>query len=319
MIFSKNNKKTSNELLKEFVQADYYETSKVNLIHNTGKDVYNITAPFTICDDTYIAGRLEGRETEFSEIAFFIKQGDNFLYIEELNHLKLQDPFVTFISGELVLGGVEVVEALEDNIYCKKGMLIYKTVFYKGKTIYDLKYFAEGPTFMKDIRLLQVNDRILVLTRPQGKTNGRGKIGAIWINDLSELTISNIENATILENQFIEEEWGGANEMHLLSNGLIGVLSHIGSFDKEGNRHYYSTAFCLNPNDFSYSPQKIIAKKSMFNSTSSKRSDLYDVVFSGGIIRLPHKQSTLFCGVSDSEAHYINIKDPFTEYEEELK
>lgn len=298
-------------LLKEFDELHNYKTSKLNLINNTKKDTYNITAPFTIDGKTYLATRFEDRESEISEIVFFLKTDNGFEMLKNSKNLKLQDPFVTFIKNELILGGVEVEVATSDNVFCKKGELIYKTVFYKGKTIFDLEYFTEGPIFMKDIRLLEIDDKILVLTRPNGK------IGIIYINTLNELTKENINKAVILEDLFVEGEWGGANEMQILSNGLVGVLSHIACFDRIGDRHYYSTTFAINPKDFSYTEMKLIAKKSMFDSTTYKRKDLIDVIFSGGIIRTSNDKSLLFCGVSDSEAHYIEIKDPFLEYEEE--
>jgi hypothetical protein len=50
-----------------------------------------------------------------------------------------------------------------------------------------------------------------------------------------------------LQGQFVAEEWGGANEVHLLKNGYLGVIGHIACFDQYKNKHYYSMVFAFNP------------------------------------------------------------------------
>lgn len=118
-----------------------------------------------------------------------------------------------------------------------------------------------------------------------------------------------------MEHQFIPEEWGGANELHRIAGGKIGVLSHIAGFDTEGNRHYYSTAFCFNPETGEYGPMKMIAERRNFQPGPSKRPDLEDVIFSGGLVRLGGGKAELYCGVSDAEGQKVLIDDPFDEYE----
>jgi hypothetical protein len=110
-------------------------------------------------------------------------------------------------------------------------------------------------------------------------------------------------------------EWGGANELHLLSNGLIGVLGHVAYFDEKMNRHYYAMAFSFNVETSETSPVKLIASRKNFNTGEYKRKDIIDVIFSGGINRLQDGMAELFVGVSDAEAHKILIQDPFLEYE----
>jgi large subunit ribosomal protein L25 len=75
---------------------------------------------------------------------------------------------------------------------------------------------------------------------------------------------------------FVPEEWGGANETHLLKNGRIGVLGHIASFDSQLNKHYYSMVFSLNPETCEKTPMKIIAARSDFPRGPGKRPDLED-------------------------------------------
>jgi hypothetical protein len=169
---------------------------------------------------------------------------------------------------------------------------------------------------MKDIRLLELEDgSIGIFTRPQGKKGGRGKIGFSCIASLDHLTIEVIENTPLLTEQFTETEWGGANEAHLLSNGLIGILGHIACFDEQGDRHYYPMVFSLNPVTGEYSEIELIARRSCFLPGPAKRKDLVDVVFSGGLIRNKDQTADLYTGISDTEAHRITIPDPFITFE----
>jgi len=304
--------KTTKELLDEYIsQKRDYRGEKLTFDGVDGRDVYNITAPFEDEGELVIAGRVEGRDTEYSDIIFFTCSDNVWKPRKNTISFKLQDPFVTKINGELVFGGVEVRPNTE-----KPGHLCWKTLFYRGKTINQLKYFAEGPDLMKDIRLLQIKDgRIGVFTRPHGEIGGRGTIGFTIINSLDELNPETIMNAELIKGQFIDEEWGGVNEAHLLRNGLIGALGHIACYDKEKNRHYYSAVFSLNAETGEVSPLKIIAIRSDFEKGAIKKPDLSDVIFSGGLIRESNGKATLYAGVSDAEAHKIVIPDPFIQYE----
>lgn len=223
----------------------------------------------------------------------------------------MQDPFFTRIGGDLVLGGVQTFP--HPTI---EGALGWRTVFYKGTNISNLEEFAKGPDGMKDLRLVELKDgSVGVFTRPQGDKGGRGKIGFAKVARLDELTVNFIESVQLLEEQFTDEEWGGANEAHLLSNGLIGVLGHIASFDDEGDRHYYPMVFVLNPESGEYSDIQLIAMRENFLPGEAKRSDLADVVFSGGLVRKGDGRADLYAGISDAEAQKITIADPFLPFE----
>ena len=77
---------------------------------------------------------------------------------------------------------------------------------------------------MKDIRLIAMeNGKIGVFTRPQGE--GPGTIGFTTVNSLEQLSIAVINDAPL--GSFMPEEWGGANEIHLLEDGLLGVLATL--------------------------------------------------------------------------------------------
>jgi hypothetical protein len=72
------------------------------------RDVYNITAPFRDDGELIIAGRVEDRASERSTTHFFVERGAMWIPRDNTPVFALQDPFVTRIAGELVLGGVEV-------------------------------------------------------------------------------------------------------------------------------------------------------------------------------------------------------------------
>ncbi|MGL4481840.1 DUF1861 family protein [Lactococcus garvieae] len=271
-----------------------------------GYDVYNISAPFMLNHQLVLAGRIEQRDSEHSHVGLFtLNDKQEWELLDNGIFLELQDPFVTIIDQQVILGGVEV------NFEGEK-VLGWRTVFYNLKNIGKADFVFAGPWGMKDLRLKQLNDgRILILTRPQGDKGGLGKIGCTVIDNVSELSIETIEAAPLLENQFIDEEWGGANEIHIV-NGKICVLGHIGSKDKEKNLHYRALAFEINEEHTKICNPRIIAERADFLEGATKRPDLVDVVFSGGLI-LDGPQAVLYAGTSDAEAQSLTLPNPFNE------
>ncbi|MDR2993994.1 MAG: DUF1861 family protein [Bacillus cereus] len=266
------------------------------------RDIYNITAPFEFQGETIIAARVEKRDSELSEIHLFKPVDNRWIPLENSIVLNLQDPFVTVIRDRVVLGGVEV--------FFDTDKTSWRTVFYYLNKIDEVEKFFEGPIGMKDLRLKELpNKQILVLTRPQGQKGGRGKIGSFVINSIEELSTSKIDKAPLLNNQFIAEEWGGANELHIVNN-IVVVLSHIANFDAEGNRHYYAMLFDLNKDYTAVENPRIIAEREDFLPGEAKRADLEDVVFSGGLI-INENVGVLYAGISDAEAQKIEIRNLF--------
>lgn len=309
-VFRKGKVKTCEQLLEEFSQKSF-QAEKICFAGVGEKDVYNITAPFEDEGELVIAGRVESRDSEHSQVRFFVERDGKWFPRENAPIFDLQDPFFTRIAGELVLGGVEIFPhpTLE-------GQLGWRTVLYRGKSIASLQGFAKGPDGMKDLRLIELKDGTIgVLTRPQGEKGGRGKIGWTRISSIADLTIEVINDAPLLEGQFMDEEWGGANEPHLLANGLVGILGHIASFDAEGNRHYYPMVFALDPETAEISDIQLIAVRNQFLPGPAKRPDLIDVVFSGGLVRQADGTAVLYAGISDTEAQKMTLPDPFLQYE----
>ncbi|MGF7048217.1 hypothetical protein J2T13_002724 [Paenibacillus sp. DS2015] len=309
----KNDVKTCAILLKEYLNKNEPVTNVVKL-HFTRvgeRDVYNITAPFEDNGELVIAGRVEFRDSEHSNIMFFVERDGAWVPRKGMPELTLQDPFYTRVNGEIILGGVQVYPHP-----VHEGALAWRTVMYKGKYLQDLTLFFTGPNGMKDLRIAELHDgSVVILTRLQGEKGGRGKIGFARVASLTELTIERIEEAPLLEDQFIESEWGGANEVHVLSNGLIGILGHIACFDDDVNRHYYAMVFAMDPVTGEHSDIELIAIRDQFLPGEAKREDLIDVIFSGGLIRCKDGTAVLYAGISDAEAQRITIPDPFLKFE----
>lgn len=71
MQFEQNDIQTTLSLLEQYGKGNALKGTKLRFEGTGGKDVYNITAPFIDRGEQIIAGRLEGRETEYSEVVFF--------------------------------------------------------------------------------------------------------------------------------------------------------------------------------------------------------------------------------------------------------
>jgi hypothetical protein len=308
-VMNGKNIKRVHELFFEFQRGNgnsKNSTGKLYFKNVDDRDVYNVIPPFTSANKIIVAGRVEPRDHQYSNVIFFEETDNIWSPVADAPSYKLQDPFVTFIQDELIFGGVRVREV--------KGELEGTTVFYRGQDIFNLEEFFCGPAGMKDIRLCDLeNGKIAVFTRPRGKIGGLGTIGYAEIDQLEDLTIDVIEEADLLETMFHPMDWGGVNEAHLLANGEIGLLAHVACFendDKNRELHYYAASFIFDPASRLLRDLKILASRDQFEDGPAKRIDLTDVVFSSGLVRVDGR-TTLYAGVSDAEAHWIEIDDPF--------
>ncbi len=277
-------------------------------------DVYNPTRPFFINGQWTIAARVESRKLETdSKVRFFARNGETWDLIANASDLSLQDPFFTSINGQLVIGGVEVSPRKPPQTG-----LGYKTVFYSGSTLQSLSRVAEGPPDMKGIRLLQLSSgEIFVLTRPHVGADGRGMIGYTWVRKLSDLNNPSVlTEAPLFYDQFTSEQWGGANEIYELPDGRLGILGHIAEFDQQGRKHYSSMTFTIDLRNRKISPVQVFLKRSNLSedpefANLSKRPELQDVLYSGGLEFHDDGTATLYTGVGDTHAVRARIPNPF--------
>jgi hypothetical protein len=307
-----NQPRSCSDLLSELQVPANIETQALEFDRVNGRDVYNITAPFRFNGKMLLIGRVEKRDTEFSEIVVFENVHFN-KWTPCFTHPAfqgLQDPCVTWAGDELVLGGVRYPVPME------QGGIGYAMDFYRGSSLEGLHHFLSGPLGMKDIRFKQLPDgQVAIFSRPQGAVGGRGEIGFTIAASWAAVTAEMIVNAPLFTGQLLKEEWAGVNEVHLLANGQLGVLGHIACFDGQGNRHYYPMAFAVDQKTRQPSAIRIIARRTFFPPGSSKRPDLVDVVFSGGIVRNDNGTVSLYAGTSDTAAAVVKLPDPFLQYE----
>ena len=285
-----------------------YDTDRI-VFTGVDETVYNISRAFDWNGKTYILGRVEPLDSELSKVMFFERVTDKeYTLVEGAAFEDLQDPCVTTYKGQLIVGGT--------HIDVENGKIVgWNTTFYKGTDIFKMERFADAPKQMKDARFTAYRDKIVVCTRPQGGAAGCGKIGVITVDSPEEITPENLEKAVLFDDLFGEKEWGGANELFVLENGWIGVLGHIARMSEGDVRHYYAMTFAFRPDTLAHTEVKIVAERADFKAGASKRPDLVDVLFSGGIVREANGKATLYTGTSDAEGHYIVVDDPFIEYE----
>lgn len=307
------------------------------LTFNLGKDTAHLTvynpAPVVIDGHLHIWARVEERTDERNSAVMLFKPGKNegeWDIVEGAPVFKgLQDPFYCgIIDGYHVFGGVQINEG-EGTPH-----LGYRTVFYRYKNSYTelvdpqggtVAPFAMGPKYMKDIRLIQIeNGRIGVFTRPQGggQFGGRGRIGYFEIASLDELEealaqfdkqkdLKTLISGLFIDGSMGDEEWGGANQLFLLSGGKIGVLGHIAGFNGDGKKDYYPITFVFDPETKSVSHIQIIAIAAQFPPVEAKKGDLGSILFSGGLVRSDEEgYSWLYVGIGDSKGGRIRIEDP---------
>lgn len=301
------------DLLKDYEKRKrVLRNDRLRFVYREGFDVYNVSVPFRDETGTYIAARVDRRRSERSKVVIFTER--NGVYepaIPRVVFHSLQDPFVVRIGGELVLGGVQV----ETDPLRPRRIINWRTLFYRGKDVRHLKLFAMGPNRMKDIRLVGLRDgKVGVFTRPQGGRAGKGKIGYITLRSLDELCEESILRAKICGAFFLSSEWGGVNDIHLLGNGLLGIVGHIAYLNGKNEKHYYSSAFAFQPETREHTPLKIIAARSDFMNGPVKTGGLRDVLFPGGLVP-DGDRAWLYAGVSDADAQRVEIENPFLEYE----
>lgn len=301
--------------MSEIINIKYliksYEKSIISskkLIFDINYDVYNITAPFLSLGKEYIAGRVEQRNSKDSKIMFFLKSNNKYVIDKKAPVFNFEDPFIISINNKIIFGGVEV-----------SSKNIYRTIFFKGKDIYNLKKFKQGPKNMKDIRLIPIDNRkIGVFTRPQGKIGRKGRIGFMIINSLKEfsrLSEKDFYSAKLIPGKFDKNEWLGVNAVYILKNNTLGIIGHIACFSRGMKKNYYPIAFNFNPLNNTFSKMKIIATRNEIPKGESKSPELGNILFPGGLIRNKNGTAKLYAGAGDAEAYEILIKDPFSEYE----
>lgn len=304
--------------------------------------VYN-PAPMVIAGQTYLWERVE--ETEKDSVVMLFKENKGkkkWNRVEGSPIFKnLQDPFYCgVIDGRHVIGGIQA-----DNI---NGIISseYRTVLYSFKESFTelvdingetITPFATGPKNIKGVRLIEIEPgRIGVFVRPQALRpgfGGRGQIGYFEIEHLDELesALDNYDKVkdpeTLLKGLFVgwesggEEEWGGANWLHHLPGGKIGVLGHIAGFGDETyitpdgktehKKDYYPITFVFDPKTRFVENVQIIATTERFPPVKVNKIDLGNGHYSGGLVRSGDGITWYYGGLADRKTERAPIKYPW--------
>lgn len=222
---------------------------------------------------------------------------------------QLEDPYISFINGQLVMDGTHV--------RCSRGKVeTYYGYFYRGTDVNNMYYFTTGPDCMKDIRLVQLSGgRVGVFSRPRGSEilknyGSESVIGFAVADSLDTLDAPLIENSKVIEGLIGEGEWGSCNQCYPLKSGRIGVIGHQ-CFDDDGISVYMNTSFIFDPESFSVSDFKIIGTRSCYPDGAAKKPNLIDCAFTSGIVMREDGLADLYIGIGDTEVGRITIDNPF--------
>lgn len=278
-----------------------------------GYDVYNASIPFEFSGTRYIFGRVERHgEWAASHIALFEEtERDVFQRVPEFEMMPLEDPFVQWIGGELVLGGTKAV---------KEGgeVKTYFLEFFRGPDPFHLKPFTTGPDYMKDIRLIELpSGRIGFFSRPRSeeiraKFGSEAVIGYAEVESLDALTPEAIAAAPAIAGLLGKDEWGGVNQCYLLADGRIGLAAHVataGEVACNGIRfqHYCNAAFVYDPVSGTTTAPRIIATRGLYPPGEPKLPHLADCAFTSGFVFRPDGLVDVYSGVGDSAEGRITL------------
>lgn len=303
-LFEKNWKQVENALLSFEGVEDY--------------DVYNASVPFVHDGQTYLFGRVERREEwAKSHVRLFIRTGvDQYTAVSNSMIYPLEDPYISRIRGEMVLGGTHVV-------YEGGEMARLYAYFYQGAKPWDLRYFTTGPLNMKDIRLVEMERGIGVFSRPKGRHiveeyGSESVVGYTEIFDLRELTPERIGSAVVIPDMFGPGEWGGCNQCYLLDTGLIGIIGHK-SYTRQTEgililSVYVNVSFVFDPWKHSIIDERIIATRASYPMAPAKIPELADCAFTSGIVQRKDGKLNLYSGLGDTCQGRVVIDNPFEGY-----
>ena len=280
-----------------------------------GYDVYNCSIPFTWGGVEYIFGRVEPHDKWASSVTMLFRRTgrDEWTRVLEFGKLELEDPYIQYIRGELIVGGTRVMKV-------SGRVATYRGAFYRDnkRGPMHLEYFTTGPERMKDIRLVELKDgRIGVFSRPRGedvrkKYGSESVIGFTTVKDLDELTPEVIEKAPVIEGVFGKDEWGGCNQAYLMEDGRILVAGHLcfsGTKASNGlNRGVYCNAsFLFDPATHKATRIRIVATRMMYPEQGPKVPHLDDCVFTSGFVFNDDGTCDVYTGLCDSAEGRVRL------------
>jgi hypothetical protein len=294
----------------------HVESALLTFKGTEGFDVYNCSIPFRWKGGRYIFGRVERREEWCrSWVRLFEETGDDeWTLVHGSMIYPLEDPYVSLIHDQLVMGGTHV--------RMRQGKLeTYYAYFYRATDIHDMHYFTTGPDHMKDIRLVELADhRIGVFSRPRSakiteKYGSQAMVGFTVIDSLDDLNAELIQNAPYLDGLFEHGQWGACNQAYLLESGRIGVIGHFAYSDKKDEKNpqliYFPISFVVDPSSATISDLRVIASRKCFPPGPFKLPNMLDLAFTSGIVMRKDGKADLYSGLGDCGEGRTVIDYPF--------
>ena len=292
-----------------------YDSAKLTFLGVEGYDVYNCSSTVYDIGKKYIFGRVEKRDhwADSTVMLFEEVARDTYRLVKDSKTYPLEDPYISKIHGEYILGGTHVRKS--------KGKVdTFYAYFYRGNDLKNLTYFTTGPYRMKDIRLVELADgKVGVFSRPRGKEileryGSEAMIGYGEIGSVDELDAEVVERAAYLPDIFREKEWGGCNQVLRLGDGWLGIVGHLSErvlIQDIAYSVYMNIAFCFDPKTKKCEEIKIIGTRTCYPEGPSKKIFLKDCAFTSGVTARKDGHVDLYSGIGDCEEGRITIDDPF--------
>ncbi|CBZ24452.1 conserved hypothetical protein [Leishmania mexicana MHOM/GT/2001/U1103] len=283
-----------------------YESVLLTFRGVDGYDVYNCSVPFFYKGKMHIYGRVEKRDIwAASHVRLFEETGkDEFTAVPELSW-ELEDPYIQNVKREMIFGGTRVRKNGNE-------ILSYYGYFYRGTPV-ELNYFTTGPDYMKDIRVVPLQDgRLGIFSRV--RTKEEVYVGFSTVDTIEHLTTEVIAAAKAID--FIKPgTWGGVNQAYLLSSGKIGCIGHFAYNDTKPSGEplmvYINISFVFDAETRQLDTEHVIGTKSCYPTCPAKLPFLEDCVFASGIVMREDGRCDLYSGLGDAYEGRITIDYPF--------
>lgn len=190
------------------------------------------------------------------------------------------------------------------------------TEFYIGKNLDKLEHVADGPEWMKDIRISQdINSttKLHIYGRPQPQPDS-GNITYTTIDDIEKLNKQVISSADFLDENLLpigSGIWGGVNDIIPIDHDKNILVAHRAWRTGESGkgRHYEAVLYEHSIQKRTVKDLGVLAIANMFPTGTIKADeavDLSDVVFTGGGYNKTLQYVTF--GVRDGSIGISNVK-----------
>lgn len=234
-----------------------------------------------------------------------------------------EDPALTRINRRLSSGVIEkiwLLSCVDAQPFSDRPDHVQslRTKFYAGTNLNSLEHIANGPEWMKDIRIAQdtttnSTTKLHIYGRPQPESFS-GNITHTTINSIEELNARAISEAAFIDESLLpigSGIWGGVNDVISAGPDKYILAAHRAwqTGEDGSGRHYEAVLYEHNTREKRIVDLGVLATADIFPPGTIKADetlDLHDVVFTGG-----GYNGTLQCatfGVRDGSVGIGNIR-----------